>query len=305
MFYEFLTKSGFRSPSSRIISYSCSSGCEALVFSRCVSCEELRPVLPEKYWEILFCTGGEVQADMLSGRCLELESGQILLLSESAYIKRAHVAGGRLSGVLLRMTAEAASIILDNARPLLGENVPDMQRVQNIMRSHRGCAVVDRFPWSMAVFDALHRLSEDELATYCTMKTAELMYLICRDASVLPLADNGKYFDSSQLEHARRAHDYMRENLSEPITIQSLSQHFKISPTALKESFRRVYGQPIHRYIRSVRLDRAAKLLTDTQLDIAEISGAVGYSSASQFTSAFKVRYGISPGQYRRSRKNV
>jgi AraC-like DNA-binding protein len=92
--------------------------------------------------------------------------------------------------------------------------------------------------------------------------------------------------------------------LSGPLTIHSLAARFNVSPTALKESFHRVYGRSIHRYIRSVRLDAAAKMLLDTTLEVRQISRAVGYSSPSQFTNAFKYRYGMAPGQYRRN-KNV
>jgi AraC-like DNA-binding protein len=172
-----------------------------------------------------------------------------------------------------------------------------------MLLSRRGCVVIDRCPWSTEIFDQLQCLSRHAQGELCVGKIRELMCLVCQDEYFPPDVD-GKYFDSFRLSPARSAHDYIREHLSGPLTIHSLAARFNVSPTALKESFHRVYGRSIHRYIRSVRLDAAAKMLLDTTLEVRQISRAVGYSSPSQFTNAFKYRYGMAPGQYRRN-KNV
>ena len=47
-------------------------------------------------------------------------------------------------------------------------------------------------------------------------------------------------------------------------------------------------------------MERAAELLTETGLTIADIARQVGYDSQSKFTAAFKSQYGLLPKEYRR-----
>ena len=48
-------------------------------------------------------------------------------------------------------------------------------------------------------------------------------------------------------------------------------------------------------------LQRAAALLRETDLSVAEIAGQVGYESQSKFTAAFKEQFGQLPKEYRRN----
>ena len=48
-------------------------------------------------------------------------------------------------------------------------------------------------------------------------------------------------------------------------------------------------------------LQRAAALLRETDLSVAEIAGQVGYESQSKFTATFKEQFGQLPKEYRRN----
>ena len=50
-----------------------------------------------------------------------------------------------------------------------------------------------------------------------------------------------------------------------------------------------------------VSMERAAALLRETDLSVAEIAGQVGYESQSKFTAAFKEQFGQLPKEYRRN----
>lgn len=47
----------------------------------------------------------------------------------------------------------------------------------------------------------------------------------------------------------------------------------------------------------------AAELISDTKLPIYKIAQKVGYESMSQFSSAFKRQYGVTPGEYKKMSK--
>ena len=87
--------------------------------------------------------------------------------------------------------------------------------------------------------------------------------------------------------------------MEQRFTIEPLSKQYLINPTTLKTRFKSVYGTSIAAHMKEHRMERAAKLLRETGLSIAEIAGSVGYDSQSRFTAAFKAHWGKLPKDYR------
>ncbi|MCG8399471.1 helix-turn-helix transcriptional regulator, partial [Bacillus atrophaeus] len=57
---------------------------------------------------------------------------------------------------------------------------------------------------------------------------------------------------------------------------------------------------PVHTWLQQRRMERAAELLRDSSLSVLGVAQSVGYSSASQFSAAFRRQYGMSPTMYRK-----
>ena len=93
----------------------------------------------------------------------------------------------------------------------------------------------------------------------------------------------------------------MEAHLDESLTIPALSRRACLSTTTFKEGFRRLYGLPVHTWLRQRRMERAAELLHTTELSLEGVAKEVGYSSVSQFIAAFRQQYGLTPGQYRKN----
>ncbi|CAN4046200.1 Catabolite repression HPr, partial [Dysosmobacter welbionis] len=79
---------------------------------------------------------------------------------------------------------------------------------------------------------------------------------------------------------------YMEDHLADPLTIPALSRMAMLSATTFKDAFRRLYGLPVHAWLRQRRMERAAELLRDSSLSVLGVAQSVGYGSASQFTAA-------------------
>lgn len=107
---------------------------------------------------------------------------------------------------------------------------------------------------------------------------------------------------ASDVRAARAVHAQLIHNLDKRITIEELSRQYHINPTTLKTVFKSVYGTSIAAHIREHRMEKAAALLLETGDSIAQIAQAVGYSSQSKFTAAFKEAYGVPPTEYRRKK---
>ena len=67
--------------------------------------------------------------------------------------------------------------------------------------------------------------------------------------------------------------------------------------------FKEVTGCSPIEYRNSIRLEHAKEMLSDTDNTIEEIGYNVGYTSNTYFCNTFKLKFGISPGEYRRSNR--
>ena len=107
----------------------------------------------------------------------------------------------------------------------------------------------------------------------------------------------------SQVDTIRRMHDDLVAHPEQRITIEELAKKYLINPTSLKETFKAVYGDSIASHMKTHRMEKAAALLANTEDSVASIAAAVGYESPSRFSAAFRERYHVLPGEYRKSRK--
>lgn len=90
---------------------------------------------------------------------------------------------------------------------------------------------------------------------------------------------------------------YIRNNLKKNITISQLAVRAGINTTKLKDGFKVVYGKTIFKYITSLRMAEAKRLITDHGKTVAEASYCVGYKNPQHFTVAFKKVYGYLPSK--------
>lgn len=96
-----------------------------------------------------------------------------------------------------------------------------------------------------------------------------------------------------------RAIHYMQENVQDNLTLESLSAHFKYSPSHFSALFQKETGiSPIHYFIR-LKIQKACQLLELTDLKITEISQNLGFKDPAYFSRIFTKFAGTSPSDYR------
>jgi AraC-like DNA-binding protein len=95
----------------------------------------------------------------------------------------------------------------------------------------------------------------------------------------------------------QRICEYLRENLSENVSLDRLARIADLNPYYLHRVFCREVGIPPHRYQTQLRIDRAKILLTKGQ-PIADIALEVGFSDQSHLTRQFKNLVRFTPGSY-------
>jgi AraC family transcriptional regulator len=98
----------------------------------------------------------------------------------------------------------------------------------------------------------------------------------------------------------RRLLDYIEAHLGEDVSLQSMAAAVELSPLYLSRAFRATVGESPHQYVIARRVERAKRLLRDTEASIAEIAFASGFSSQSHMSTWFRRLVGVSPAAYRR-----
>jgi AraC family transcriptional regulator len=92
----------------------------------------------------------------------------------------------------------------------------------------------------------------------------------------------------------------MVEERRAPPTLEELADATGISRRHLTRAFKESTGQTIHGYVEQARLDRAMRLLGDSDLMMKEIAHRLGFASSSGFSVAFRRAAGETPLAYRK-----
>lgn len=154
------------------------------------------------------------------------------------------------------------------------------------LRILRECGLIDSRREGKEVY---YKLTDSETAVRMHSAVESIMEVTC------PTDEMG----ATSAETVRKVHDYLIEHLDERVTIEELSRMFHINATTLKEAFKTEYGTSLAAHIKEHRMEKAAHLLRESKMNVAEVAKSVGFESRSRFTTAFRERYGVLPSEYR------
>lgn len=93
--------------------------------------------------------------------------------------------------------------------------------------------------------------------------------------------------------------EYLRANVGSPVSIDDLAQLAGLSRFHLIRSFRDAFGATPYQYFLRLRMNEARRLLTATNLPVAQVATKVGFSSSTQFVKMFRAMEGVTPGSIR------
>jgi AraC family transcriptional regulator len=98
----------------------------------------------------------------------------------------------------------------------------------------------------------------------------------------------------------RRLADLIEINLDGDLSLDAMAAEVGLSPLYLIRAFKHAFREPPHRYILRRRIERAKGLLRTTDMSVAEIALAAGFSSQSHLSNRFRRVVGISPAAFRK-----
>lgn len=91
----------------------------------------------------------------------------------------------------------------------------------------------------------------------------------------------------------------MHEDCAHSWTLEELAARAGLSRTVLAERFRTTMGETPLAYLRTVRMQKAMRILAETTRTLEQVAQAVGYQDAFGFSKVFKRSVGLSPREFR------
>ena len=98
----------------------------------------------------------------------------------------------------------------------------------------------------------------------------------------------------------QKAVQALHEDCARQWTLGELATHAGLSRTSLAERFRKTMGNTPLNYLRTVRMQKAMSVLSESERSLEQVAQEVGYQDAFSFSKVFKRTVGVAPRDFRR-----
>lgn len=122
----------------------------------------------------------------------------------------------------------------------------------------------------------------------------QLIYTTSKDATTKN--KSGNYSSNSHV--IEKSLKYIKEHLTEDLTLESVANAMSFSPIHFHNSFKRAVGKTLRDYVEQQRIKKAVNLLFTTNNSLTQIAYECGFSSQSYFSYVFKRRMKKTPREY-------
>ena len=172
--------------------------------------------------------------------------------------------------------------------------------------------LVKRLPVVFKVFDSKSVLEifnamtvaytkgTDEGVLLAKAKILELVSLLLSEASKLA---SGKFTHYSESVFA--ACRFMEENFASPVSLADVAAFVNLSPSFFHTVFKQATLLTPAKYLLDIRLSNAKNMLRNSDLSLLDIALSCGFESQSYFCYVFKKYMGITPKNYRDSKRLI
>ncbi len=122
-----------------------------------------------------------------------------------------------------------------------------------------------------------------------------ILALIAGENLIRPCADRATY----KTVTLREIVAYLDAHCTERLRLADVSTHFHMSPQYFCTFFKNNIGRTLTQHMNFLRIERASRLLRETNLPIMEVGMSVGFDNFSYFIKRFRETYGCTPSEYR------
>ena len=144
-----------------------------------------------------------------------------------------------------------------------------------LKNDHRNLLAIEKTKSIEDITDVLYRISDD-------IEEQMQSFQKMRHASAL-----------------KKAEDFIQENFSRKLSLKGIARASGFSAPYFSKIFKDAMGENLTCYLNRLRVEKAASLLTNTNLSLCNIAQTCGFTDQSWFSKTFKHYAGKSPGKFR------
>jgi AraC-like DNA-binding protein/uncharacterized RmlC-like cupin family protein len=245
-------------------------------------------------FELLFLLGGATAYEFAGGNTLELHGGHFLVIPPRV-VHRGHQnmrSPSTLCGLAFR--AEDPAEWRGTAF-----SAPDVASLRDDLTA----AGLREHAFSPALRWLIPRLTEI-VARNPTPAADPAAALVLRSWVSVVLAEARTTLGrprSAPKAFVAAAIEYLGRNLDQPVSMADLVRHVGFGRARLFDLFKAETGLTPHDYLQRLRVEKAGRLLRETNLPVTEIALTAGFNSVQYFSTVFARYSGLAPSVFRKA----
>ena len=233
------------------------------------------------YTELFYIIGGDGQF-LIDDERFPVRAHQLIIVNPNIIHTELSYEAHPLEYLVLGIEGLEISISGTNEGRYCVYTLPTENRVLNCMKS---------------ILREMHeRDIEHQMACQAYMDILVVQLLRNTGTSMTQVTDSSP--TNRQCAAVRR---YIDNHYKETLTLDQLAEEANVNKYYLAHAYKQAYGISPINYMIARRIDEGKRLLAETDLSLSQVSGILGFSSASYFSQSFRKAEGISPIEYRKA----
>lgn len=243
--------------------------------------------------EIIYVSEG-VHSLLVDNMPFEMSAGQMLIYAPGAY----HIGAAPSQAKIYIISFESDSpmltemynriIFLDaDKRSLLTEMISD------------GVKLFEKVSPDSGLVGMIKKTGAADYDIQKLKNKLELLLIdIYRSESHLASEIKAANYDNLDREQVEAVAAYLREHISESLTLKEIAANSHISVSKLSALFREQYDCGVISYFNNIKIERAKRMIRESSMNFTEISQSLGFCSIHYFSKLFKKTTGMTPSMY-------
>lgn len=253
------------------------------------------------FWELLYVDKGTFRV-FVDGVLYQLEAGQMIMYAAGAY-HSGQCRDAFIGIVSFESDSEAMEYFANRCITL---NRSQRELLSQIISS--GMELFGPVPADTGLIGQMPHEGVDSFQLQKLKNLLEVLLIELHEGGMekqqgtehakVPVSSNHNLLKRQQFDAITF---YLKENLSEAVTLDSLSDRFGVSRSYLKLLFHEQCCCGPITYFNTLKTTEAKRLIRETSLNITQISEQLGFTSVHYFSRLFKKMTGQSPMEYGKS----
>lgn len=247
-------------------------------------------------WEIVVCTQGQMRVSA-PGTILSLEAGDGVFIGSNVL----HEIVGTVPRTLIR------SAVLHPRFIAARDSVIWQKYVQPLTGGAGVIPLLASVPWQkesagllLSCWQAVHQ-AQPGYELSAREAVSRLAFLLSTNAAQVRRESSSR--ERRETERVKLMMQFIEAHYMEDLTNIRIAESASVSESECLRCFRHTVHTTPGRYLKELRLRKAAALLIGTDEKVGDIGAACGFLDSAYFTKLFREEKGCTPKEYRRSHK--